>query len=125
MKPKVLIVEDDIQSLYMLTFLLESGNYEVIQSSDGCDGIDKAKNFRPDAIILDIQLPEMDGYEVARILRKIEDLKNIPIIVVTSFAMIGDKTKAMEAGASGYIEKPIDPDNFISQMESFIPRQLN
>ena len=120
MKQKILIVEDDNQSLYMLTFLLESNNYEVIQSNNGFDGIAKAIDLKPEAIILDIQLPEMNGYEVTNILRKNGELKNIPIVVVSSFAMVGDKNKALEAGASGYIEKPIDPDTFISQMESFI-----
>lgn len=120
MKQKILIVEDDNQSLYLLTFLLESNNYEVIPSNNGFDGIAKAIDLKPDAVILDIQLPEMNGYEVAKTLRKNAELKNIPIIVVTSFAMIGDKSKALEAGASGYIEKPIDPDIFISQVESFI-----
>jgi two-component system, cell cycle response regulator DivK len=120
MKRKILIVEDDTQSLYMLTFLLESNNYEVFQSNNGADGILKAKRHHPDAIILDIQLPEMDGYKVTRELRATDEVKNIPIIVVTSFAMIGDRNKALEAGATGYIEKPINPDTFISQMETYI-----
>jgi len=120
MKKKILIVEDDVQSLYMLTFLLESNNYEVFQSNNGADGIFKAKGYHPDAIILDIQLPEMDGYKVTRELRATDEVKDIPIIVVTSFAMIGDRNKALEAGATGYIEKPINPDTFISQMESYI-----
>lgn len=120
MKRKILIVEDDLQSLYMLTFLLESNNYEVYQANTGLDGIEKARVHHPDAIILDIQLPEMDGYKVTRELRSNNELKNIPIIVVTSFAMIGDRNKALDAGATGYIEKPINPDTFISQMESFI-----
>jgi len=120
MKRKILIVEDDTQSLYMLTFLLESNNYEVFQANNGPDGILKAKGHHPDAIILDIQLPEMDGYKVTKELRASDELKNIPIIVVTSFAMIGDRNKALEAGATGYIEKPINPDTFVSQMEAFI-----
>ena len=120
-KPKILIIEDDEQSRYMLTFLLESSNYKVIQSVNGHDGIAKAKNLKPDAIILDIQLPEMNGYDVAKALKKNDELKNIPIVVVTSFAMNGDKNKAFEAGAEGYIAKPIDPDTFISQIESLIP----
>jgi len=124
MKSKILIVEDDNQSLYMLTFLLESNNYEVLQSNNGFDGIQKAHELKPDAIILDIQLPEMNGYEVTKALRENDELKNMPIIVVTSFAMIGDKNKALDAGADGYIEKPIDPDTFIAQMESFIPKKL-
>lgn len=106
--------------MYMLTYLLESNDYEVFQSFNGPDGIEQAKKTQPDAILLDIQLPEMDGYAVARELRKNDDLAEIPIIAVTSYAMTGDKEKAFDAGATGYIEKPIDPDTFISQMEVFI-----
>jgi two-component system, cell cycle response regulator DivK len=120
-KSKILIIEDDNQSRYLLTFLLESNNYEVIQSTNGLDGIANAKNFKPTAIILDIQLPEMNGYEVAKELKKSDETRNIPIIVVTSFAMNRDKIKALEAGADGFIVKPIDPDTFILKMESFIP----
>jgi two-component system, cell cycle response regulator DivK len=121
MKRKVLIIEDNKQNMYMLTYLLESNNFEVFQTFNGIDGIAAAKDKLPDAILLDIQLPEMDGYAVARELRKNSNLKNTPIIAVTSYAMTGDKEKAFEAGATGYIEKPIDPDTFISQLEAFIP----
>jgi two-component system, cell cycle response regulator DivK len=120
MKQKILIIEDNEQNMYMLTYLLESNNYEVLQSSSGSEGIALAKKNRPDAILLDIQLPEMDGYSVARELRKNEKLTRTPIIAVTSYAMTGDKEKVFEAGATGYIEKPIDPDTFISQMEVFL-----
>ena len=72
------------------------------------------------AVRVDIQLPVMDGYAVARELRKNDELAMIPIIAVTSYAMTGDKEKAFDAGATGYIEKPIDPDTFIAQMEAFL-----
>jgi two-component system, cell cycle response regulator DivK len=120
MKQKILIIEDNEQNMYMLTYLLESNNYEVLQAFSGIGGVALAKKAKPDVILLDIQLPEMDGYAVARELRKIKDLTSTPIIAVTSYAMTGDKEKAFEAGATGYIEKPIDPDTFISQMEDFI-----
>jgi two-component system, cell cycle response regulator DivK len=120
MKQKILIIEDNEQNMYMLTYLLKSNNYEVFQSFSGTEGIALANKTQPDVILLDIQLPEMDGYAVARELRKIKKLLSIPIIAVTSYAMTGDKEKAFEAGASGYIEKPIDPETFISQMEVFI-----
>lgn len=120
-KPKILIVDDDNQSRYMLTFLLESNNYMVYQSTNGVDAIAKAKSSNPDTIILDIQLPLMNGYEVIKGLKVDNGLKNIPIVVVTSFAMNGDMNKAMEAGADGYIAKPINPDTFVSQIESLIP----
>jgi two-component system, cell cycle response regulator DivK len=120
MKKKVLIIEDNEQNMYMLTYLLESENYEIIQAFNGTSGINAAKSNKPDIILLDIQLPEMDGYAVAVKLKENEELKNIPIIAVTSYAMPGDKEKAIESGATGYIEKPINPDTFISQMESFL-----
>lgn len=119
MKLKILIIEDNEQNMYMLTYLLESNNYEVFQSFSGREGIALAKKSKPDAILLDIQLPEMDGYSVARELRENKALAQIPIIAVTSYAMTGDKEKAFESGATGYIEKPIDPDTFISQMEVY------
>lgn len=124
MKLKVLVIEDNKQNMYMITYLLESYSYEVIQSFNGIDGIQRAKEEKPDIILLDIQLPEMDGYAIASELMKHDELKNIPIIAVTSYAMMGDKEKAMKAGAIGYIEKPIDPDIFVSQMEAFLPPQL-
>ncbi len=120
MKQKIQIIEDNEQNMYMLTYLLESNNYEVFQTFNGIDGIALAKKIKPDAILLDIQLPEMDGYAVACELRKNEALKSTPIIAVTSYAMTGDKEKAFESGVTGYIEKPIDPDTFISQLEVFI-----
>lgn len=120
MKQKILIIEDNDQNMYMLTYLLESNNYEVVQSFNGPAGIILAREKLPDAILLDIQLPDMDGYAVARELRKNLDLSKTPIIAVTSYAMTGDKEKAFEAGATGYIEKPIDPDTFISQLKVFI-----
>ncbi len=125
MKTKILIIEDNEQNMYMLTYLLESENYEIIQAFSGIAGIEATKTNKPDIILLDIQLPEMDGYAVAKKLRENQELKDIPIIAVTSYAMPGDKEKAIESGATGYIEKPINPDTFVSQMKSFLPPELN
>lgn len=124
MKLKALIIEDNEQNMYMLTFLLENNNYEVFQAFNGLDGIKAAIEHSPDVILLDIQLPQMDGYQIAKELRKKEDLQHIPIVAVTSHAMVGDREKAMESGATGYIEKPIDPDNFIQRMESYFSEEL-
>jgi CheY-like chemotaxis protein len=120
MKQKILIIEDNEQNMYMLSYLLENNDFDVIQASNGTDGIRIAETDQPDAILLDIQLPGMDGYEIAGRLKKIEKMKHIPIIAVSSYAMQGDKEKAIEAGATGYIEKPIDPDKFVSQLKKFI-----
>jgi two-component system cell cycle response regulator DivK len=124
MKSKVLVIEDNLQNMYMITFLLNSYGYEVLQSFSGIEGIEKAKEEKPDIILLDIQLPKMDGYAIARELRITEELKDTPIIAVTSYAMPGDKEKAIDAGATGYIEKPINPDTFIPEMEAFLPAHL-
>ncbi|HOJ17780.1 MAG: response regulator [Ignavibacteriales bacterium] len=124
MKKRVLIIEDNEQNIYMLTYLLESQDFQVIQARSGVEGIEMAIESKPDFILLDIQLPEMDGYTVAAKIRECEILKQIPIIVVTSYAMTGDKEKALASGADGYIEKPIDPETFIDQMNSFLPSHL-
>ena len=124
MKLKALIIEDNEQNMYMLSFLLEKNNYEVFQAFNGLDGIKTAIENSPDVILLDIQLPGMDGYQIAKELRKKDDLKCIPIVAVTSHAMVGDREKAMASGATGYIEKPIDPDNFIQRMESYFSEEL-
>ncbi len=117
MKRRVLVIEDNEQNLYLVTFLLESNGYEVMAARDGVEGIAAANRDKPDLVLLDIQLPQMDGYVVARLLRDNPDLAQTPIIAVTSYAMAGDQEKALEAGCNGYIEKPIDPDTFIAQIE--------
>lgn len=121
MKGKVLVIEDNEQNLYLVRFILERNGYEVFAAPDGRSGIETASSLRPDLILLDIQLPEMDGYTVARNLRQDPALANTPIIAVTSYAMVGDREKVMEAGCDGYIEKPIDPDLFVSQIERHLP----
>ena len=120
MKTKVLLIEDNEQNRYLVTYILEKHNYQVLQAFNGAEGVSLACQQKPDLILLDIQLPIMDGYTVARELRKYESLANVPIIAVTSYAMPGDREHAMEAGCTGYIEKPIDPDTFISQVEIYL-----
>jgi CheY-like chemotaxis protein len=117
MKRSILVIEDNEQNRYLLTFLLEQHGYRVVAAQDGAHGIAAAKAVQPSLILLDIQLPLMDGYAVARELRAIAELRTVPIIAVTSYAMPGDREKALEAGCSGYIEKPINPETFISEME--------
>jgi len=124
MKLKALIIEDNEQNMYMLSFLLQKNDYEVVQAFNALEGLTAARFNSPDVILLDIQLPEMSGYEVAEELRRIRILDLVPIIAVTSHAMVGDREKAMESGATGYIEKPIDPDNFIQRMESYFTTEL-
>lgn len=117
MKRTVLLIEDNEQNRYLATFLLEQNGYHVDSASDGFKGIELAKSMRPDIILLDIQLPTMDGYAVAGELRKIDDLKATPIIAVTSYAMVGDREKSLAAGCTGYLEKPINPETFVGEIE--------
>lgn len=122
MSHTILLIEDNEQNLYLTTFLLEKSGLKVVPARNGAEGIALADRARPDLIILDIQLPGMDGYAVARELRKRSALKAVPIIAVTSYAMVGDRERALEAGCSGYIEKPINPDTFKDEIEKYLTR---
>lgn len=118
----ILVIEDNEQNMYLTTFLLEQKGYHVLQAMDGPMGIDLAGRHQPSLILLDIQLPGLDGFGVARQLRAMPEVGLIPIVAVTSYAMVGDKDKAMAAGFTGYLEKPIDPDTFVSQVEYYLPQ---
>lgn len=121
MSRTILLIEDNEQNRYLATFLLEKHGYAVVSAPDGLSGVEIARTFVPVLILLDIQLPAMDGYEVARALRGIASLADVPIIAVTSYAMVGDREKALAAGCNGYIEKPINPDTFVQEIRRFGP----
>lgn len=120
-KAKVLLIEDNAQNRYLARFLLEHHGHEVTQAETGPEGLALAATFRPDLILLDIQLPGMDGHEVARRLKADDALRHIPVVAVTSYAMVGDREKCREAGAEGYIEKPINPETFVAELARFLP----
>lgn len=120
MKPVILVIEDNEQNLYLMRFLLEKKGFTVIEATDGEKGVEMAKELKPNLILLDIQLPKMDGYAVARELRKNNELTETPIVAVTSYAMVGDRERVLAAGADGYIEKPIDPDKFVDQIKKHL-----
>jgi two-component system, cell cycle response regulator DivK len=113
----VLLIEDNEQNRYLATFLLQQRGYQVVAAADGPRALELVQSLVPDLIVLDIQLPAMDGYTVARLLRGMDSLRATPIIAVTSYAMVGDREKSMAAGCNGYIEKPIDPQTFVSEIE--------
>ncbi|HOY65440.1 MAG TPA: response regulator [Candidatus Ozemobacteraceae bacterium] len=121
MSATLLIIEDNEQNMYMMRFLLEKHGFVIHEAIDGREGLRKAAELVPDAILLDIQLPEMDGYAVAAELKRLPSVKNVPIIAVTSCAMVGDRERILAAGATGYIEKPIDPATFVSEIAAFLP----
>ncbi len=122
MSETLLIIEDNEQNFYMMRFLLEKNGFDIVGAETGRKGIDAALRIRPAAILLDIQLPEMDGYAVASELKKLPELEKTPIIAVTSYAMVGDRERILEAGATGYIEKPINPDTFVNEIRAFLPK---
>ncbi len=117
MKAKILLIEDNEKNRYLTTFILEKHGYQVFQAVDGQAGIALAGQIKPDLILLDIQLPVMDGYAVAQELMKNLELHDIPIIAVTSYAMVGDRERILAAGCVGYIEKPINPETFVAEIE--------
>ena len=120
MKKTILMIEDNEQNRYLATFLLEKHGYAVVSAADGLKGIELAETLLPALILLDIQLPSMNGYAVAQELRQKRGLDRVPIIAVTSYAMPGDREQALAAGCSGYIEKPINPDTFISEILQYL-----
>jgi CheY-like chemotaxis protein len=104
-----------------MRFLLEKSGFAVIGAEDGKKGIEMALHCDPLAILLDIQLPEMDGYAVAAELKKHAALAQVPVIAVTSYAMAGDREQILAAGATGYIEKPINPETFVAEIKHYLP----
>jgi len=120
MAKTLLIIEDNEQNFYMMRFLLEKKGFQVLGAENGRLGVQMALEHVPDAILLDIQLPEMDGYAVAAELKKHHQLDHVPIVAVTSYAMVGDREQILAAGANGYIEKPINPDTFVDEISRYV-----
>jgi two-component system, cell cycle response regulator DivK len=117
---RILIIEDNENNLYLQTFILQKNGHEILQARSGESGIARAAEELPDLILLDIQLPGMDGYTVAEALRKNPAMMNTPIVAVTSYAMTGDRERILAAGCTSYIEKPINPDTFHAEVTQFL-----
>ena len=117
---KILVVEDNQDNREMVVKVLKFNGYEVIEAVDGEEGIEKAKTEAPALILLDIYLPKMDGYEVAKRLKGDTGLKDIPVIALTAHAMKGNREQALAAGCDGYISKPIDIRELPKQIEQFL-----
>ena len=120
MNKRILLIEDNEQNRYLVTFLLQARGWEVAHAADGPAGLMLAGEIAPALILLDIQLPGMDGYAVARALRANPKLAAIPVVAVTSYAMSGDRERCIEAGCTGYLEKPIDPQTFVAEVEAML-----
>jgi two-component system, cell cycle response regulator DivK len=123
MSAKILLVEDNGANRYLATFLLEGRGFTVVHAANGFEALRQAGIERPDLILMDIQMPEMDGYEAARLLRETPEVAQIPIVAVTSYAMAGDRERALQLGFVGYLEKPISTETFVAEIERFLPRK--
>ena len=121
MSKRILVVEDQEDNRQILRDLLGSVDYEMIEAGDGEAGVAAAKAERPDLILMDIQLPVMDGYEATRRIGLDPDLKNIPVIVVTSYALSGDEAKARAAGCDSYVTKPYSPRQLLAKIREYLP----
>jgi two-component system cell cycle response regulator DivK len=117
MPKKVLIVEDNELNMKLFRDLLEAHGYQTLESRDGIEALRVARDERPDLILMDIQLPEVSGLEVAKWIKEDEQLRSIPIIAVTAFAMKGDEEKIREGGCEGYLAKPISLTSFLETVE--------
>jgi len=116
----ILNVEDNEANRKIVRYLFTSKGYKVIEAMDGEEGVRMAEQERPDIILMDVQLPKMDGYEATRRIKANPALREIPIIAVTSFALSGDNVKAMEAGCDDYIAKPFKPRNLLEKVEKLL-----
>ncbi len=115
----VLIIEDNPDNMKLITFILSKHGYKTMEAVTGTEGINMALKAKPDLILLDIQLPDMEGTEVLKTIRHSEEDGSIPIIAVTSYAMSGDRQYLLNAGCNGYIEKPINPDTIIEEIRNY------
>jgi two-component system cell cycle response regulator DivK len=118
---KVLIVEDNDLNMKLFNDLLEAHGYSTLQTKNGVDALRMARQHRPDLILMDIQLPEVSGLEVTKWLKEDEELRTIPVIAVTAFAMKGDEEKIRNGGCEAYIAKPISVASFLGTVERFLP----
>lgn len=121
MSGTILVIEDHEDNRRIMRDLLTSNGYEVIEAVNGVDGVTAAEDNRPDLILMDIQLPGIDGYEATRRIRANPNLKKTTIIVVTSFALSGDDVKAFEAGANAYVAKPFSPRKLLAKIREYLP----
>jgi two-component system cell cycle response regulator DivK len=122
MSKRILYIEDNPDNRLLIRRVLQAEGYEVLEAIDGQTGMERAAEVQPDLILMDINLPEIDGYEVTARLKQLPGLSRIPIIAVTANVMKGDREKTLAAGCDGYIQKPIDIDLLPGQIERFLKK---
>ena len=120
MSKKILVVEDTEDNRQILRDLLGMAGYDMLEAHDGAEGVAKASEHKPDLILMDIQMPVMDGYEATRQIKANPELKGIPIVAVTSYALSGDEEKARAAGCDAYIAKPYSPRQMLAKVREVL-----
>ena len=120
MSKRILVVEDQADNRRILRDLLVNAGYELIEAESGEEALTAVTERRPDLILMDIQLPVMDGYEATRRIRSNPELKSVPIIAVTSYALVGDEAKALAAGCSAYVTKPFSPRALLAKVQEHL-----
>ncbi len=120
MATRILIIEDNRTNMELMVYLLTAFGYEILAAENGTKGIERAVRELPDLIICDMQMPDLDGYQVAEQLKGRTELQDVPLIAVTAYAMVGDRDKILKAGFDGYLTKPIYPETFVKQIEVFL-----
>jgi two-component system cell cycle response regulator DivK len=119
-RKKILVVDDNQDSRELVIKILGRKNYSLLEAQDGEDALNKIISEKPDLVLMDISMPKMDGFEVTRIIKTMDDFRNIPIVALTAHAMKGDCEKALAAGCAGYITKPINIREFNEQIKQFL-----
>ena len=119
----ILVIEDNLDNLEMVIFLLERDGFLTIKATDGRSGLELARSQQPDLILMDLTIPEIDGWHLAQQLKKDSTTANIPLLAMTAHILPGDRKKALDSGCDGYITKPLDIPNFIPTIEKYIRRQ--
>jgi CheY-like chemotaxis protein len=118
---RILVIEDNPTNLQLMVYLLQAYRHSTLQAMDGETGLEAARQGRPDLILCDVELPKMDGLQVARALKHDPRMRAVPLVAVTALAMVGDRERMLQAGFDGYLSKPIQPQEFIGQVERFLP----
>ena len=121
MQKRILIVEDNELNMKLFNDLLEAHGYKTVQTRSGVEAVELARQHKPDLILMDIQLPLVDGYEATRRIKADPELRSIPVIVVTSYALSGDDGKAHAAGCDAYVTKPYSPRQLLAKIKEFLP----
>jgi CheY-like chemotaxis protein len=121
---RILVVEDDPNNLELITYLLKAFGHDTLEAHDGEQALEVAQRELPDLVLMDIQMPVMDGYEAVRLLKNNSAYEATPILAITALAMVGDRNKILEAGFDGYVSKPIDPESFVQQLDRYLLNHL-